>query len=396
MIVRDAPQKLKMRPDKPPPSTATSAGLQPWEEKQQQIEASVNQCFASAAGSAPLYSFEARRKFSQVLSKQQRASDEQALLAQEEAEEPPPRGLDGSATAAYFRTLGRPGHLGGSTQGLSSGTFSLGASATRLGAGGLGGGATATQRGAGRSAPPRGAGAGSHSLMAHEGIRSHFHNTAAIHTSGGHSWPSTMDVHWDGSHIDHTKQAPQKADAKFSTMSREERGQQFSTYFKGNLLDCAALKARAASDHSRDAERYGEWRNHEFRADAPHRHGKHGRRHFDPQVREKPVANRYSISEIENKPQEEVERHGERVRDFLDRKLPQGQQRHFQSYQPLSQQPGKYEDIATREPIRSSVVGELKRHALGFGQTRHTGPGDPNLYTRPLGVSQMDRLLPLA
>merc|ERR1712048_98670 len=111
-------------------------------------------------------------------------------------------------------------------------------------------------------------------------------------------------------------------------------------------------------------------------------------------VREKPITNAYSVSEIENKPQEEFIRQQDRIQEFLDRALPHGQQKHFKEYQPPAEQPGKYVEMVSREPVKCVMDGDQKKSALGWGQNRHSGAADPKLYTRPIGAGQMDRRIP--
>eukprot|EP00413_Alexandrium_margalefii_P027559 CAMPEP_0204561230 /NCGR_PEP_ID=MMETSP0661-20131031/33056_1 /ASSEMBLY_ACC=CAM_ASM_000606 /TAXON_ID=109239 /ORGANISM="Alexandrium margalefi, Strain AMGDE01CS-322" /LENGTH=334 /DNA_ID=CAMNT_0051568631 /DNA_START=48 /DNA_END=1052 /DNA_ORIENTATION=- len=329
------------------------------------LDAGAPAVLRALASYSPCIGLEAQRKFGQILFMQKQGVPE-SQMAQHQFHDDPDALTRGP---------------GANERGPRSASAGLAATATGSGPGG-----------------DRHHGTGSHSLMAREGVRSHFHNTASIHSrdavQGG---LSALDLRWEGSHIDHTKLPQHNADAKRSTMAPEERERQFSTHFKTSQHDCAALKAQTASSVTRDVERYRPWRQHEFRSDLPHRHGKHGRRHFDPQVREKQLDSRNFASQIENKPQEECDRHGDRVHDFLHRKLPKGQEKHFQLYLPKSQQPSKYQELATHQHMRlNNSDGVVKRHALGFGQLRHSGPGDLNLYARPLGVSQMDRLIPLA
>merc|ERR1711865_588967 len=97
-------------------------------------------------------------------------------------------------------------------------------------------------------------------------------------------------------HIDQTKVKPHKEDVKFSTMTKHERSQQFSTHFGSKAIgDSTSLKKAAASDHASFHPKWDAHREHEFRGDNPDRHGKFGRRSFDPQVREKPVGNRHGV-----------------------------------------------------------------------------------------------------
>lgn len=349
MKIKDPPEKVQVRSSRSD-GAGLGSSLQPWEERRQHTEALVNQCLPTGApGSTEVaYSFDARRKFMQVLAKQCRASDEQRFLA------------------------------------ASAGAQRSASSGARLDS---------------RAARSRGAGAFAQSAPG--GVRGHFHSSAALSLGAAGAeaaGPRDDGPRLDGSHIDHARlPAALKEDARLSTMTGHERSQQFSTHFGKAIGDGMALKQAAASDHAAFHPRWEGHREHEFRSDNPDRHGKFGRRSFDPQVREKPVGNRHGVSEIERKPMHEFYRQTERVHDFLDRALPSGQSRHFMTYQPRSEQPKKYEELATRAPVRAVMDGERKHGALGFGQNRHSDRAiDMQLYSRPLGTSHMDKLVPLA
>ncbi|CAE8655039.1 unnamed protein product [Polarella glacialis] len=338
-------------------SLGKSGTMQPWEEKRHQTESLVNSCMlgdtaspgqfspiekflASTSVDVPLsslpevaYSFEARRQFQEVLAKQQRASDERKFLATD----PSPQ----------FRSSMR--------------------------------------------------GVGPTSLSAPGGVRGHFHNTSAVQAaSGSHGWPQSLDVKWEGHHIDHSKSEPVFADPKMSRMTAQERHAQFSCYINKHIPDCAKMKQLRSEDQVPDVDKWKKSTPHEFRDEVPQRHGKFGRRAYEPQVRDRHAENPHGISQIENTPLEEFTRHQGRVDEFLHRSLPPGQSRHFEQHQPQAYQPGKWQEMANRAPVNCVVDGALKYTAHGYGQTRHTDRTDYKLYTRPLGASQMDRGLPLA
>merc|ERR1712203_942141 len=124
----------------------------------------------------------------------------------------------------------------------------------------------------------------------------------------------------------------------YSTMGREEREKQFTTYFGSTVHDGFTSKKKIALDQYKDLDKYQGWRAHESRVDCPARHGKYGRRAFDPQVREKPINNPHMISEVENAPQEYFHHQQERVSEILDRSVPRGKNAHFKPYQPQAEQ----------------------------------------------------------
>jgi len=335
-----------------------SATVQTWEERRQHTETLVNQALHSEPRGAPLevgddddvasaeqpqgmaYTFEARRKFQQVLGAQTRASNERRFLSSQQR-------------------LGRS---------LTSGS------------GGL----------------RRGHGAGAHSTSAPAGTRGHFHNGAAHHfAEESAAWPGSLQSRLDGEHIDHSLAPEMRPNPKLSQMDARERDRQFSCYSDKKLYDADVLKRRVAQDQVADA---GGWTSvqHEFRHDCPQRHGKFGRRMFDPLVRELPLNNPRGISEVETKPTEEFCRQQERVHEFLERALPHGQTRHFQTYKPRCETVGKYNELASGEQVLSINEGGVKRHQHGFFQNRHSDRSDMKVYTRPLGASHMDRLIPLA
>lgn len=329
------------------------------DEHQQQAEALVNRCLLgedqppTLSQSAPLTcTFAARQRFEQVLSKQQRANEEQRYVSNMN------RTRSKSATDSSYM-------LGTKTRPL-----------------------------------PKRRGAGAPSVDHAHGVRGHFHNSCAIHSetaARGFSQPNGTRL--DGEHIDHSLAPPMKEDPKFSKMAKEERDRQFSCFFgKGNKhnMGTMALKCKASADQKDHIGEYKGWACAEFREDVPARHGNFGRRKFDAQVREKPVDNPHFVSDIEKLPMEQFLRQQDRVHDFLDRSMPTGQQRHFQTHLPRSEMPTKYMEMANRELMLSEADGVLKVPELGFGQNRHSGPLDMNLYSRPLGASQMDRLIPLA
>jgi len=335
------------------PGDSSQASLQPWEERRQQDETLVNRCLlVDASGGEPgsgsgavCYSFDARQKFQQVLSKQDRVSDEQRFLAGERR------------SAAAAGTIA----VGGGT--VTGGAANRGLAATREPNGGS---APACHRSRSRSA-------------------------------GAFTQTAPGSVRLDGEHIDHTKIAPLREDPKLSRMSEEERGRQFSTYFSNALKDSLKMKCEVCADLAgKNMEKFQEWRVQEFRPDQPQRHGKFGRRVFDPQVKEMPLSNPLGVSEIDSMPQEEFQRQQERLHDFLDRSLPAGQQRHFEQYMPASEQPPRHVEMVNRVAVRSVMDGEQKNPMWGWGQNRHSDHTDFKLYSRPLGTSQIDRLVPIS
>jgi len=289
------------------------------------------------AAAAPAYTFEARRKFQQVVSTHSRESDEQRFLASE-------------------RNLRR--------RGVSMGDLKRG---------------------------PHGSGA--HSPLAFSGPRGHFHNSSAV-LSASPEWPSSLPVHWDGEHIDHTKIEEMRPNPKYSKMEKEERGQQFSTYFRERKNCCRNLKATVAKDQIKEHGQYSA-PSVEFRPDCPQRHGKFGRRSFDPQVGVKPIINPFGTSEIETRPNGQYQHHAELAQEALERALPTGQKKHFKQHLPEWERPHRFQEMASRAQVNSVMDGAHKRQELGFFQNRHSDPTDMRLYSRPLGASQMDRLVPL-
>lgn len=338
--------------------------IHPRDEHRHQAEHAVNQCVvlnASAqddieSGSPQItYSFEARRKFTQALIKQQRASDEQGFFASSSSPK-----LGSAVSLAGQSLIGSP-------------------KKTQVGK------------------MMRARGAGSHSLDSPQGVLGHFHNTTAIHSAdSSHGWPQSLDVRLDGNHIDHARDPPVKADPKFSLMTREEQRSQFSTYFGKAVHDNFETRNKASRDQLPDADKFRDWRCPEARADIPDRHGRFGKRVFDPSVREKPVQNQHAISEIDDKPHDVLTRERERVEEVLHRRMPSLHEKHFQQYQPPCEQPLKYEELHSRSPVRCAMDGEQKTSKLGYGQTRHSGYSDPSLYIRPLGAGHMDSRLPLS
>lgn len=244
------------------------------------------------------------------------------------------------------------------------------------------------------------AGPGASSLSALAGVRSHFHNTdvakappeMATHQN---RWPQSLDVRLNGSHIDHSLLEPLRDDVKWSKLLGDEKTRVFHCYF-GSGRDNFKLKLEAAENKTYGMEKYTPWSAAEFRADVAERHGKFGRRAFDPQVREKPIANRFNVSELESKPTEAFFRQQERLEECMDRALPQNQQKHFKTYLPRAEQPGRFHDLTTGAGKQDFMSGDQKTHRLGFAQNRHSDGKDLKLYTRPIGTSQMDRQLPMA
>lgn len=235
--------------------------------------------------------------------------------------------------------------------------------------------------------------AGSHSLLAPGGVRSHFHSTDSIHRAS--NWTQPLDMRWEGVHIDHTELAPHNADSKLSTMSTEQRCQCFGTYFGPSVLDCHAAKLRAASESVRDQGPCAKWKEHEFRLDAPLRRGKFGRHHFDLLGKEKqPENKRHFMSELHDAPLEELNRQQERARELLDRSIPLHQQKQFQQYLPTSERPLKHIDMATWKPVHFAHGSHSRTQR--DGQLRESDAYAMKLHTRSLGTSQMDQMVPLA
>jgi hypothetical protein len=323
------------------------SNVKPWEERRQQTETLVNQCLQSDAAATQgntkaemSYTFDARRMFLQSLSKQQRASDEQRFLAAEKR-------LD------------------------QIGSYMMDAQAR---------------------------GAGAFPLNHQSGVLGHFHSSTTINE--GSRWPPKQTVNWDGSHVDHTKIPPQKEDPKYSQMTEKERAKQFSCYFgkdSSHQRDANTIKMESVEGTRSTLGGFKSWQRPEFRADNPARHGKFGRRIFDPQVKEKPLHNLGNVSELESKPMEEFFWQQERVHDFLDRSVPPGQIKHFQTSLPTCEAASKHVEMAKRDPVRFVMDGDRMHSALGWGQNRHSDRSlDMQLYSRPLGGSHMDRLIDLA
>jgi len=243
----------------------------------------------------------------------------------------------------------------------------------------------------------KGRGAGAHSLSAPGGARGHFHDSLAAHgAEASHAWPMSLDIRLDGEHLDHSLAPEMKPNPKYSKMDAKEREKQFSCLFnKDALPDTNELKKKVAQYHAPDVEQWSK-KPHEFRADCPQRHGKYGRRAFDPQVKGRPIPNVHNMSEVDNKPVEEFRRQQDRVHEYLERAMPMGQSRHFKTHLPHAEKPGKYYDMATGEQVNTALEGGLKRPEHGFFQNRHSSSRDMNLYTRPMGASHMDRMIPLA
>mmetsp|Transcript_25878 Transcript_25878/g.59995 ORF Transcript_25878/g.59995 Transcript_25878/m.59995 type:complete len:330 (-) Transcript_25878:129-1118(-) len=233
------------------------------------------------------------------------------------------------------------------------------------------------------------------SLSSPNGLRGHFHNSVGVKSAyGSHRWPQSLDVGWDGAHIDHTRAEELRPNPKMSKMDAGTRAKQFSCYFgKGDLTDAKCQKAAA---ESADTGPYMDPGNPEFREDIPQRHGKFGRRAFNAQVGFRHYENPHGISEIDNKPQEEFLREQERVMEFLDRSLPPRQTQHFKPYLPKAQEPHRYEEMSSRKQVISQMSGGQKTTALGYGQMRFSDNTDFRLYARPLNTSQMDRAVPLS
>ena len=233
------------------------------------------------------------------------------------------------------------------------------------------------------------------SLSAPNGLRGHFHNSVGVKSAyGSHRWPQSLDVRWDGSHIDQTRAEEMRPNPKISKMDKATRARQFSCFF-GSHDAFTAKRDKAAQEYA-DSGPYKDPGNPEFREDIPQRHGKFGRRAFNAQVGFRHYENPHGISEIDNKPQEDFRREQERVEEFLDRSLPPRQTRHFKQHMPRADAPQKYEDMSSRKRINTCIDGNLKTSALGYGQMRFSDDKDFQLYARPLNTSQMDRAVPMS
>jgi len=197
-----------------------------------------------------------------------------------------------------------------------------------------------------------------------------------------------------GSHIDHSIQHSTKVDPKFSQMTADERGRQFSTYFKTNtMVDDHAAIVEARRDVLGTFVPWGKLTHfHEFREDIPERFGRFGRRKFDPIVRDKPQE--HQTNQIEAKPMEDFWRAQERLGEYLERLLPPGQQQHFQTCLPKAEQADWYKDFVHGQTIRAVMPGEQQNSQLGWGQIRHTDVQFQR-YSRPKGSTFLDRRVPL-
>lgn len=167
---------------------------------------------------------------------------------------------------------------------------------------------------------------------------SHHHLTNSVEPSRM-KYEKNMAHSWDGAHIDHTKHPPQNEDVKLSKMGPAEREAQFGTYFAKQDNQRARVDALHGVKDIMD--NFKPWQNHEYRPDHATRHGKYGRRVFDPQVRETPVG--HTISGLDSKPMEEFHRQQELVHEFLDRSLPPTQHKHFENYLPPAEFPYRKE-----------------------------------------------------
>lgn len=355
----------------------------PWDEQRHKTEAAVNRCLIGGAGlsTATLgtdalesatpasagFTFAAKQRFAESHAKQGRASNWMRAK--------------GEAKAAN----------------RSEGAFQPGPHT----ASGLGP--------ANHAARTRGA--GSFSQSAPTGVRGHFHNSLAVgQKDGSHGWPQSLDVGWDGAHIDHTRDEPQKnvsnfgQPAGYANMTPQERASQWNTYFNAKswgtgaaegVHDSFALKCKFSSDQSSHPGGFADHKRHEYREDAPKRHGKFGRRDFDPQVREKPCRNPHNVSQIEDKPMEEFTRQEERDYDIDKRSVHQLHKKAFKPHKPPAAMPEQHQDLANHAPMHCIMDGDQKLPALGFFQNRHSDETDFKLYTRCLGSSHLDRVLPL-
>jgi hypothetical protein len=217
-------------------------------------------------------------------------------------------------------------------------------------------------------------------------------------------------VQWDGAHIDHSRAEPQKnvsnfgQPAGYAYMTPKERASQWNTYFqnkswgtsaKDGVHDSFALKAKVAADQTSHPGKHSNHKAYEFREENPKRHGKFGRRDFDPQVREKPCRNPYNVSQIEDKPMEEARRQEERDYENDNRSIHGPHKKPFKPHKAQAAMPQRHEDLANHQPMHCVMDGDQKLPALGFFQNRHSDETDFRLYTRCLGSSHLDKRLPL-
>lgn len=355
----------------------------PWDEQRHKTEAAVNRCLIGGAGlstatlgtdalesgtpAAAGFTFAAKQRFVESQAKQGRASDWMCAK--------------GAAKASTREDA-----------------FPMGPHT----AGGLGP--------ANHAARSRGAGAFSQS--APTGVRGHFHNSLSVdQKEGSHSWPQSLHVQWEGAHIDHARSEPQKnvsnfgQPAGYANMTPKERAQQWNTYFNAKswgtsvaegVHDHFALKCKVSTDHASHPGTFADHKRHEYREDAPKRHGKFGRRDFDPQVREKPCRNPHNVSQVEDKPMEESRRQEERDYDIDNRALHGPHKKEFKPHKPAAAMPKRHEECANHTPMYCVMDGNQKLPSLGFVQNMHGDEADFKVYTRCLGSSCLDRMLPLS
>lgn len=327
--VREPRPKVAIREDGSSRQKQSSEGLlQPWEEKRMHSESLVNSSIskgvalqvdpaaaqatddgypsadatlaldAGATNATVSLSFDARQRFLQVTAKHGRDSEQQRCIGKEKQEMARQASLLGQAGASVanigIKFRGPHGHLG----------------------------------------------------------FSHHHQTSSVDSAvRERKYDKELGHSWDGTHIDHSRLAPQKEDVKLSKMSPEERARQFNSYY--TKTDNQAARVNALDGVKDIMEPYKSWQNHEFRLDHPHRHGKYGRRIFDPQVRENQLP--HTISGIESKPMEEFNRQQDLVHEFLDRSLPVNQSKPFEQYLPPA-------EFAYRKEV--DLMG---RHMTGLG-----------------------------
>jgi hypothetical protein len=279
----------------------------PWEEKQKHSESLVNtsiirgqaqSAFADAGsncagGKHITVSFASQQKFAQVQTKQNRDSNEQRFIGQQKA-----LARKASQEQAFARQASLLGKAGASVANVGI-----------------------TYR-------------GPHS---HLGFSTH-HLTNSLEPSQL-KYAKNLPHSWDGTHLDHSKETPQKEDVKLSRLGPAEREKQFSSYFIKQ--DTQSLKADTCEGTREVRCEHIFWKNHEFRDDNPQRHGKYGRRVFDAQVRENSIG--HTVSGIDTKPMDEFWRQQELVHDLLDRSLPPGQAKHFEQYLPTAELPFRKE-----------------------------------------------------
>lgn len=249
--------------------------------------------------------------------------------------------------------------------------------------------------------PTRSIGSGAFSLEAPGGTGGHFHSSVSQHQCGRSGiYPVEQEhdkqlvVEWNGSHIDHTKSGYVFEDTKWCSLTKAEKAKAFTTYPNPRLRHYTPRKTEVANERKDVHGPWQEWKEFEHRADVPMRHGRFGRRKFDPQVGEKAVTNAHNIGEIETKPIEDYNWQMERYDNYVIHHVPEMHGKKFDQNLPKASAPKNWESFTTRTPLLDCVVGDRLHSQIGWGQTRHSDIHRDMKYSiRPLGVSQMDKLI---